>query len=197
MLDKINVIISGISRFIYLKEIPKEYINGMELLNKNSGRTSLVFKKNNNEVRIFTRDNMKKDWLCNGLGIGKLVNIYDTKIKYNKYNEFPIYIIVMPFLYPLSFENKKIINKLIKEFDKLHILYLNKRNNKYYEDFINELLEFFENRNQKFYNLVEFLSDYSEDQYSFDLGIRNFKQTKDGDIVFLDPVASKELVTFK
>lgn len=59
MLDKINAIIAGIKKVLYLSEIPKKYIEGMKLLNKNSGITSLVFKKNDNEVRIFTRDNMK------------------------------------------------------------------------------------------------------------------------------------------
>ena len=86
----------------------------MELLNKNSGATSFVFKKNDNEVRIFTRDNMKYEWLIHGLKIADFVDMIESN-KHPKLSSFPIYIIDMPFLYPLSTENKKKINKALKE----------------------------------------------------------------------------------
>lgn len=189
MLDKINAIIAGIKKVLYLNEIPKKYIEGMELLNKNSGVTSLVFKKNDNEVRIFTRDNMKYEWLIHGLKIADFVDMIESN-KYPKFSLFPIYVIDMPFLYPLSTENKKKINKALKECKDLFNHYGSRRR----EDLINILMEYFEDKNQILYDVFYFLSDYDE-MYQFDLSLRNFRQDKNGNIILLDPVVNNELIT--
>lgn len=46
----------------------------------------------------------------------------------------------------------------------------------------------------QFHVLVDFLSNYNSDQYTWDLGLRNFKQTRAGELVVLDPIADRELL---
>ena len=71
---------AGHARSIHLREIPKSLYEGMKLLNKNSGAMSLVFEKDENTVRVFTRDEIKYEWLCQpwGLGIGKVCLLYTS-----------------------------------------------------------------------------------------------------------------------
>ena len=184
--------INAFARTIKLKEIPKHFYDGMKLLNPNSGMTSLVFEKDNNTVRIFTKDDMKKEWLCHewGLNLGNHVDdINDTEFK-------DIHIIDMPKLYPLSPENKKVVNDILKAvknaskkynfnihpYDMISALY----------DEIQKLKGKAKSMMMSFYN---FITNYDpKNQYGLDIALRNFKQTKRGRLVLLDPVADTELL---
>jgi hypothetical protein len=45
-----------------------------------------------------------------------------------------------------------------------------------------------------FFGLFDFLANYDIDAFHFDLAVRQFMQTKEGEIVLLDPVVSAEVI---
>lgn len=182
--------IKSLAKVIYKREIPQHFYKDMKLLNPNSGMTSLVFEKDKDTVRIFTKDDMKKEWLIHdwGLSLGNYIDtITDTKYK-------NIHIIDMPKLYPLSPENKKIVNEIMKAINKIgwytpHDPY-RRINNLYTE--ANKLKGKAKKILLEFYN---FVTNYNPiHQYGIDIAKRNFMQTKRGKLVMLDPVADKELL---
>jgi len=63
------------------------------------GRCSLVFKEDNNMVKMLTRDRYKIEWY-NYIKLGKLENVY-SNIQDGPFTEFPIYEIYLPELSPL------------------------------------------------------------------------------------------------
>lgn len=155
------------------------------------GATSVILDKGDGNVLVLTRDEMKKDWLVQdwGLGLGKWVDGFDAyHQKSREISDMPVYVIQMPKLFPLSLENKRIIKKEIDQYYKVVDFVVNQNQvdkfNKYLEKYPDGL----------FAELVEFLQNYAVNQYGVDFLIRNFMQDKNGKIVLIDPIVSKEIV---
>lgn len=179
---------------ITLGEIPQKY-KKLKVLGR--GTTSVVAELDSNWVIMFTRDAIKKDWLVNELEVADMLDTYDTRHpKFPELSEKSIYILKMPRFYPLSLENKRKIKKVIK-----HI------NSKYHRSNQSKLLELMrelEDQNivDKIYGdqkesleqLYNFLANYDETQYAWDIETRNIMQTGDGKIVVLDPIVDKEII---
>lgn len=174
-------IYATLTKCISKKEIPPHFYEGLKLLNAYKGMTSLVFDKNDG-VRIFTKDEVKKDWLLNTLGE------YIDVIPGTKYKD--IHIIDYPKLYPLSSENKKIVNTICKTINTAP-------SNSSNLSAVLYTMNKFEDRKIKgnLKMLADFIKRYSNQQkIGLDFSPRNFMQTKSGILVFLDVVADKELI---
>lgn len=184
------VTIIALAKAILLKEVPKPYYEGMKLLNPNTGMTSLVFEKDKDTVRIFTKDEMKMEWLTHewGIQLGK----YIGKISGTKYKD--IYIIDMPKLYPVtSDENKKVINKIIK--------IIKECGGNTLSFSIDNLKKKIKEETGKTKNLLsKFYRSIIKSRHCFailglDVSKRNFMETKRGKLIMLDPVSDRELLT--
>lgn len=127
----------------------------------------------------------------------------------------------MPRLYPLSKENRKMardLEELLRRMNReahemnqgLDIKVLRGMSRKqimhsYKENIIRAFWEYFENEYDEFTNgdhklrqLIDFLANYDPDQYEWDMRQGNFMQTKDGELVILDPIVDKEILdTFR
>lgn len=194
-----QAVLAGVKKAIYLKEIPKKLIEGMTLLNRNKGATSLIFLKPDKEnVRVFTRDSIKYEWVTQswGLKLGEYVDTIETTMYSYKFDGEPIYVFDMPVLYPLSPENKKLVNKILKlfndiqrksRFDSYKILNnIWDLYNQYDEDEVPIEIEYLN-------TLANFLSNYP-DMYNFDISLRNFMQDSYGELIMLDPVVSRKVI---
>lgn len=119
--------------------------------------------------------------------------------------DIPLVMFTMPKLYPLSQDNRRAVRQEIKNWTDIseearqrsitmRSKYPGHSINKH--KFINELLNQYTEKHPDsiLTPLFEFLSNYDPDQYEFDIGQQQFKQTKDGKIVLLDPIVSKELM---
>lgn len=182
-------------RTIHLSEIPKEFRNKHKLLGR--GSTAIVFQKDKNTAIMFVRDPMKSEWLTKswGLSIGK--HSYEVKPKenYQLSNSLgDIHVIELPLLRKLSAKNRKLARQLIKSFNdiknkmcgyRVTIDCLLKIQSKFNPDRYPESL---------FYNLIDFLLNYSENQWHFDLAIRDILEDSKGQLVLLDPIVSKEAI---
>lgn len=185
---------------IFLKELPYEYYNDVEILGR--GATSLVVKESDETAMVFTRDLTKSDWLCNyfGLNMGDWIDEYDSSQHPNPdLNVIPIQMIRMPVLFPLSQENKKFVRKERKDlcsiWDECYFKSVGKkRDNSIMADVASRTLEAIE---KKFPNNIfsRFLS-WATNYYDWDLDIHmgNFAQTADGKVVVLDPVVNSTLM---
>jgi hypothetical protein len=196
-LEESNRIFSGVR----LDEIPQKY-RTLKVLGR--GATSIVLEKDSETVLIFTRDEIKKDWLVQnwGLSIAKYIDSYDShKHHIRGFNDLPIHVLEMPKLYPLNSQNRKVVTSLIKEFDSINkqVMYRMSPENarqsilSKYQSIFDKYEDEFKSEHQ-FKVLIDFLMNYDSKQYQWDLGPRNFMQTKDGKLVVLDPVVAKELL---
>jgi hypothetical protein len=186
----------AIKKSFSLKSIPQEYYEGMELLNKNKGATSFVFDKGDGNVRIFSNDTMKKEWLTHnwGLNIGEWVDtIEDPREKLD------IYVIDMPKLEPLDSANKRKVNSVMTAIKKQFGI------EGYNQDrWVADVYSYFLDKTDEgeggteieriFYQFFEFIINYSSKQYGIDFGARQFLQTPDGQAVLVDPVVQPEVV---
>jgi hypothetical protein len=177
---------------ITVKEISPKY-KSLPILGR--GTTSIVLTKSNDTVIMLTRDDIKRDWLVNGTKLAKQIDQYDAyHPKYRELSEKPIYVLEMPRLFPLSTQNKRRVKQLTRMVNEI----LWKNHNKQY--LINvimkkvEELELETNTKHDLRELVDFLSNYDESQYRWDLGPRNFMQNSDGELVVLDPVVEKDIL---
>jgi hypothetical protein len=178
---------------ITLKEIPEKY-KSLPVIGR--GTTSVVLEKSPNTVLILTRDAMKRDWLTSGLDIADWIDSFDSRHpKYSALSDKPIYVLQMPKLFPLSKENKRKVKKLM---DWFHDMRFSRSHNKQpnindYIDALNDLdLDVASKKTME--QLLDFLSNYYEDQYGWDLGVRNIMQDANGDLVLLDPIVDKEII---
>ena len=206
-MDKIKLIEKILSKkFISLKDIPKKLYENMELLNKNKGNTSFVFKKNDNEVRIFTTDIHKYNYLTDefALKLGTKVDILDTKFK--KVSD-SIYVFDMPMMYPLNSKNKKIASIIVKIINIYKDKY-NKYHKINYENLLQNILNDIDedsliikldnNIKDIVYNIIDDLHNYAyyfNYDLSLDNGIRQFMQDSKGNLIFLDPFVSYKLTS--
>lgn len=183
MLGEANVIGSALHK----DKIPQKY-RKLKFIDR--GATSLVFEKDNDNVYILTRDPMKQDWL-NQSGLGKYIETFTSPHPIKDMEELEVDVFEMPKLYPLSKMNKAKAKKIREKFDQYKVKF------KRHTDLINKLIEMaeieFENEDS-FNDFVNFIQNYDEKQFYFDLLQRNFMQTKNGDLVLTDPVVSKEIV---
>lgn len=193
IVNEYNVIGSAVR----LDEIPKEY-RGLKVLGR--GATSIVLEKDPETVLMFTRDHIKVDYLRHGI---KIISDINTVIPAKKFHhitgmkELPLYMVELPKLYPLSSSQKQIIKK---EFDEFRTIYHEaltkgwKKDSK--QDILNKLIEYYDKTHpdNRIHNLLLFLSNYDQESYQFDINVGQYKQTKSGEIVLLDPIVSKELM---
>lgn len=175
-------------------EIPQKY-RQYPLLDR--GTTSAVLEKDPNTVIILTKDSIKKDWLVYELG-AKFIETFDSQ--HNKLGNMPIHVLEMPKLYPLSKEQKKVARDLVNVFQDKRRKRAQLGNKFWKEDLINDFYDYFEEWNQSnaephmLEQLINFLANYSADQYEWDLRQGNFMQDADGNLVILDPIADKEII---
>lgn len=192
-------------------EIPEKY-RKYHLINR--GTTSAILEVDVNTVLMLTKDSIKKDWLVNELGIADMIDVYNSHNP--KLGNMTVYVLKMPKLYPLSKENRRISRDLV-ELLRLMKRNANKKNQEKYignlrkmsrrqidrsykVNIINSFFEYFDEYEQTaqqehtLTQLIGFLSNYDVDQYVWDLRQGNFMQTKDGELVILDPVVDKEIL---
>ena len=197
-------------------EIPERY-RKYPLINR--GTTSAILELGPEEILMLTKDPIKKDWLTHELGIAEMIEVYDSR--HPKLKDMPIYVLKMPRLYPMSKENRKMardLEELLRRMNReahemnqgLGIGQLRGMTRKqimrnYKENIIRAFWEYFENEYDEFTHgdhklrkLIDFLANYDPDQYEWDLRQGNFMQTKDGELVVLDPIVDKEILdTFR
>ena len=154
------------------------------------GATSVVLDKGDGNVLMLTRDNVKKDWLVQdwGLGLGNWIDTFDARHQQSPaISDMPVYVIELPKLQPLSPQNKQVIRKATKEYETI----VGYGNDDRRADKFNDYLE--KHPDGLFARLLEFLGNYDTSQYGIDFVIRNFMQDQSGNIVLIDPIASKEV----
>lgn len=183
-----------IGSVITIPEIPDRF-KMLKIIGR--GATSIVLEKDDNTVIVLTRDDIKIDWLnksavSNYLGsfnsLGSGINNY-------AFREFPIKAYSMPKLFPLNGKNKTRVRKIIKEFKAVTDKYILNRAEQLRA--LDEWIEEYEIKFNKTHELTDFknfIVNYDESQFYFDLRQGNFMQDREGNIVVNDPVASKEII---
>lgn len=155
------------------------------------GATSVVLDTGDGNVLILTRDAMKKDWLVQdwGLGLGEWTTTFNASHQQSRdISDMPVYVIQMPKLFSLSLENKRIIKKAIAQYHEVVGHVINQKRADKFADYLDA------HPDGLFAELVEFLRNYSPEQYGIDFIMRNFMQDSKGAIVLIDPIVSKEIV---
>ena len=206
-IDEGDVIASAVRK----DEIPLQY-RKLPFLGR--GATTLAFEKDADNVILFTRDRIKIDWLAHGLHMAdNWEEINPVRFHHIRgMGDMPLYMVVMPKLFPLSPQNRAKVVRDIKEFTKTvreYDLYNRntskiqrsgggwvKPNKEHYSTRLSAAASYYAETHpdSKIGPFLTWLLDYSPSQYILDLGSRQFKQTADGDIVLLDPIVDKELV---
>ena len=189
-LNEANVIGSAIR----LDELPPEY-RKLKFLGR--GATTLAFERDPHTVVIFTRDQIKLEWLRDGL---RLVHDYRVinPVRANHIpgmSNLPIYMVIMPRLYPLNAHNRALVRTEMQQFTEITRA-VGLGSNHDWSTKINQVIERYEQQHPHsvVLPLLEWLINYDPEQFYMDMGARQFKQTLDGDIVLLDPVVSSELL---
>ena len=203
---------SRIGTGIHKNEIPERY-KKYPLINR--GTTSAILEVDPETVLMLTKDSIKKDYLVHKLGIAEMVEVFDSR--HPKLGNMDIYVLKMPKLYPLSKENRKIardLEELLRRMNRTAHKMNSERDigdlrrmpqkqitRHYKENILHAFWNYFEDEYNEFKNgdhilrqLIDFLSDYDVDQYEWDLRQGNFMQTKDGELVVLDPIVDKEIL---
>lgn len=190
ILSEANVIGSAVR----LDEIPPKY-RELKLLGR--GATTLAFERDSNTVLIFTRDQIKLEWLRDGL---RMIHHYHPVNPVRSHHimgmtQLPIYMVVMPRLYPLDSANKSLVAREMRQFVSV-TQEVGLGPNKNWEQRLNRAISVYHDRypHSKLLPLLEWLMNYDPAQFYLDLGARQFKQTAHGDLVLLDPVVSSELL---
>lgn len=194
-LHEYNVIGSAVR----INEIPPEY-RKLKLLGR--GATSLAFEKDPNTVLIFTRDALKRDWLKHGLHmvIDDRIVVPTRSHHIQGMSQVPLYAIQIPKLSPLSRENRRIVVDEIKAWTEASREARERANGnagkfnrkQWVELLTKKYTE--ENPDSLISPLFKFLVNYKYNDFSIDLGSRQFMQTSDGKIVLIDPIISEELL---
>ena len=187
-----------IGRALRLDEIPPKF-RELEMLGR--GATSVVFKKDEKTAIVLTRDQMKKEWLSGPWGLEIEANTVDEFEvqgihKIRGMSDKPIFVIEMPLLKKLSPQNAKIIRKELKQWDEIFHNAMDKNDHRQRGLILQDVYAYYVDNlpDSLLLPMLEFVINYDENQYYMDLGVRNFMETGDGNIVVLDPMADKELV---
>lgn len=189
-LKEYNVIASAVR----LDEIPPEY-RKLRLLGR--GATTLAFELNDQEVIMFTRDVIKREWIRDGLRLSQGETIINP-VRYHHIRgmqDLPLYKITMPKLYPLDAANKRLVTKEIRDFVK-YSQEFRLQDATHWPQSIVSMIDLYheEHPHSPVLGLLEWLLNYDPDQFKWDMSERQFKQTATGDLVLLDPVVSSELM---
>lgn len=189
---------------ITVMELPPEFRKQKPL---GRGATSIVYPCDENTVWVFTKDTMKIEWLREN----KLLldySTYDSKIG-GKFVDLSIYKCKVKRLYPTDTTNKRLVKQILDYFNKTtpgRFAKFHTDGNQFSSSghkrsvYLNNLIEQLEERmhsvqaRKVITHFVNFLMNYDVDQYDFDLGQRQFLQTKDGELVFNDPIVSREIM---
>lgn len=189
-IEEYNVIGSAVR----LDEIPPEY-RKLPLLGR--GATTLAFAQGTDQVILFTRDTMKREWLRDGLRMVHAEQIINPVKGHHirGMGELPLFMIRMPRLYPLNSLNRKKVTQELKAF----VTYSQQtkiRNPQLWPQSLVSMIDLYhkEHPQSQVLALLEWLLNYDVNQFQWDLGPRQFKQTVSGDLVLLDPVVSSELM---
>jgi len=188
----------SIKKAIHKSDIPPKF-RDLPVLAR--GNTSIVLDLDDANVIMLTRDAMKKDWLAFGL---RFVDDWDEVEEVNfsnyKFKDFPIYAIKMPKLFKLSGNANKQVNKEMafwkKAWDEIGSSYHGGKEWQKLE-IIQKLAEYYETNGMEdsmIHTVLEFLMDYSPNQFSFDIAKRQFAQDKDGNVILIDPIVDSGLV---
>ena len=178
---------------IHKKEIPEKY-RGKKIIGR--GATSIVFEDGPDHVIMLVRDAIKSDWLHHS-DFAQYIETIDTPYSPTVDQDIDVYRIER--MYPLNAKNKKIVKFF---FDKTSDVIYNAKHSdgiNNYHKYINKLVEITEeyfSDHESIVNFVNFIMDYSKEQYSFDFLIRNFMQDKNGKIIATDPVVSMDIINF-
>jgi len=184
--------IEALYRAITKREIPTEY-QGLKVIGR--GNTSIILEKDPQTVVMLTRDSMKKDWLHFGIGITKDWKTHDIAAERHRFKDFPVFAIEMPKLYPLG-PSAKI--KLKKEFTFLNQALKDLGVQEYQiKNRLPDLIDYYEKKGHDeqsiIYSLFQFLSDYHPEQWSWDMGRRQFAQDADKNLILVDPIVESQL----
>jgi hypothetical protein len=178
---------------IELSEIPASF---SDLPVIGQGATSIVLKKSEDQVILLTRDPVKADWLAKqGLGV-RTGEFRSKNPRIGLFNKFPIHVFEMPRLYPCQGENADIVAHLIAEVKAVKTAAWS-RNKKGLEGVEEKeiVAHFTADEQHRLYPVFRFLKSKSWMTYDLDLEPENFMQTRDGEIVIVDPVISRALQT--
>lgn len=178
---------------IRLNQVPEQY-KKLEL--KGRGATSIAYQsaEDANKIIMLTRDVMKVDWF-NAIGFGKYIDNFETRGHHiPKIDELDVYVYELEKLYPLNKENKRIVKKAIEDFDWINISFSHIQNHDI--RFQHTVNEFFKKHDEDHLlnPFIQFIQNYSPNQFCIDIGLRNFMQDSNGKIIVLDPVADKNLI---
>jgi hypothetical protein len=189
-LKEYNVIASAVR----LDEIPAEY-RKLRVLGR--GATTLAFELNDQEVILFTRDVIKREWIRDGLRLSKHEQVVNP-VKYHHIRgmrDLPLYKITMPKLYPLNAANKRQVTQEIRDFVKYSQEFRLKEPSHWPNSIVRMIALYHEEHpHSPVLSLLEWLMNYDPGQFRWDMGARQFKQTASGELVLLDPVVSTELM---
>ena len=196
-----NVIVSAVRK----DEIPAQY-RKLRFLGR--GATTLAFEKDADNVILFTRDRIKVDWLMHGL---HMAHDYEevNPVRYHHIRgmaNMPLYMVIMPKLFPLSSQNRAKVVRDVKQFtDTIRKFNLHDRSTskkafgsdpEHYSGRLSSAASYYleTHPDSKIGPFLDWLLNYDPRQYRLDIGSRQFKQTANGDIVLLDPVVDNELM---
>lgn len=189
-MQEANVIGSSVR----LDEIPPAY-RKWKLLGR--GATTLAFERDAHTVVIFTRDAMKLDWLRDGI---RMVQDYQILNPVKGHHirgmmELPLFMVVMPKLYPLDAENKRKVTAEMRAFTDI-TRRIGLGHHKMWHEKLSKVVDAYHDQHPDsvVLPLLEWLMNYDPEQFYMDMGARQFKQTASGDVVLLDPIVSKELL---
>lgn len=179
---------------VQLQEIPPKY-KGLKMLGR--GTTTVTLELNDREVLLFTRDDIKAEYLRD-VRLAEIIDRYDSRRNRTiAMNDLPIIVLRMPKLVKLSGPNIRLVKHAVQEF--LDAWYKTFRGTsvkvRHREDAIRQMLgHFSEEEDHLLAPLCRFLLNYDVEQYGFDIRPGNFMQTVDGQIVVLDPIASQQVL---
>ena len=178
------------ARSIYRREIPTSMVTGMQPLPA-KGQMSFAYLKNEKEVRIFTRDVIKSEWLMHswGLDMAEYVDCIETP-----HSPFlsDIVVLDMPRLYPVRAErNRRIIKDICKAFHKVGPKWGARQTDRL-QQMINDNLRGASCKLVQ--HLLGFCLNYNNNMFCLDICPCQFMETKRGRLIFLDPVVSADLL---
>jgi hypothetical protein len=188
-LTEYNVIGSAVR----LDEIPPAY-RRLPFLGR--GATTLAFAKDDQTAFLFTRDAIKREWLRDGL---RLVTQERTVNPVKSHHipgmsQLSLMMLEVPRLYPLDARNRKIVTAEVKRFTEI-VRQVKLESKGGWEKGLTQAIDIYdrENPHSPIAPFLQWLTNYHPEQITIDLGTRQFKQTRKGDLVLLDPVVSSEL----
>lgn len=177
--------------------------------------TSFVFEEDDRTVLMLSRDRVKSAWLLDsGLTTEASNAFHTTGHHIPGMDDFPVYCLRMPKLYPLEGDNFRIVHAAYEENVDVHVRLLMKHATvpgftedmalaDYFKDgmtrcnlraVMSGFYDYYRQRPDRlFHPVVMWIRRFDALEFSYDLHCPNVMQTRDGDIVVVDPVFSAEL----